>query len=204
MNIIEFYFDLGSPFSYLGFHRVQKIAKQYHAEVMYKPMLLGAVFKATGNSSPIMVPAKGQYSLIDLQRWSNYLNIPFRMNPNFPINTLPLMRIVTAVQLFLPEQFLQILTGLFDAMFKHPRNLNDQKDFIHVLTKLGLEYEQIKIWLEDEKVKSELKFITEEAISRGVFGAPSFFVKDELFWGVDHLHFVELAMENNELPLPDQ
>ena len=204
MNIIEFYFDLGSPFSYLGFHRVQQIAKQYNAEVMYKPMLLGAVFKATGNSSPIMVPAKGQYSMIDLQRWSNYLSIPFRMNPNFPINTLPLMRIVTAVQLFLPEQFMHILTGLFDAMFKHPRNFNDQKEFIQVLTTLGLEQSQIQMWLSDEKVKSELKFITEEAIERGVFGAPSFFVKDELYWGVDHLHFVEAAMEVHELPLAEQ
>lgn len=199
MNIIEFYFDLGSPFSYLGFYRLQKIAEQYQAEIIYKPMLLGAVFKATGNTSPIMIPAKGQYSMIDMQRWAKLWNIPLKMNPNFPINTLPLMRILTAVQLFLPEQFMAVLTGLFNAMFRHPRNLNDQKDLVQVLIELNLVPEQIRTWLEDEKVKGQLKFITDEALERGVFGAPSFFVKDELFWGVDHLHFVEMAMENNEL-----
>ncbi|NHB57288.1 2-hydroxychromene-2-carboxylate isomerase [Acinetobacter sp. 194] len=195
MNMIEFYFDLGSPFSYLGFYQLQKIAEKHHAEIIYKPMLLGGVFKATGNSSPIMIPAKGQYSMIDLQRWSEFWNIPMKMNPNFPINTLPLMRLVTAVQLFLPERFMEILTGIFNAMFRTPRNLNDQKDLIQVLDELGLEASQVRTWLEDEKVKSELKFVTDEAVERGVFGAPSFFVKDELFWGIDHLHFVEMALE---------
>ncbi|QIO06106.1 2-hydroxychromene-2-carboxylate isomerase [Acinetobacter shaoyimingii] len=195
MNMIEFYFDLGSPFSYLGFYQLQKIAEKHHAEIIYKPMLLGGVFKATGNSSPIMIPAKGQYSMIDLQRWSEFWNIPMKMNPNFPINTLPLMRLVTAVQLFLPERFMEILTGIFNAMFRTPRNLNDQKDLIQVLDELGLEASQVRTWLEDEKVKSELKFVTDEAVERGVFGAPSFFVKDELFWGIDRLHFVEMALE---------
>lgn len=195
MNMIEFYFDLGSPFSYLGFYQLQKIAEKHHAEIIYKPMLLGGVFKATGNSSPIMIPAKGQYSMIDLQRWSEFWNIPMKMNPNFPINTLPLMRLVTAVQLFLPERFMEILTGIFNAMFRTPRNLNDQKDLIQVLEELGLEASQVRTWLEDEKVKSELKFVTDEAVERGVFGAPSFFVKDELFWGIDRLHFVEMALE---------
>ena len=195
MNMIEFYFDLGSPFSYLGFYQLQKIAEKHHAEIIYKPMLLGGVFKATGNSSPIMIPAKGQYSMIDLQRWSEFWNIPMKMNPNFPINTLPLMRLVTAVQLFLPERFMEILTGIFNAKFRTPRNLNDQKDLIQVLDELGLEASQVRTWLEDEKVKSELKFVTDEAVERGVFGAPSFFVKDELFWGIDRLHFVEMALE---------
>lgn len=194
MNIVEFYFDLGSPYSYIGFQQLQKIAEQYHAEIIYKPMLLGAVFKTTGNSSPIMVPAKAQYAMIDLRRWSKLWNIPFKMNSHFPINTLPLMRLVTAVQLFAPEQFHQVLTGLFDAMFGHPRNLNDREELIQVAKALDLDEAQVKLWLEDEKVKSELKFVSDEAIERGVFGAPSFFVKDEMYWGVDHLHFVESAL----------
>ena len=198
MKIIEFYFDLGSPYSYIGFHQLKKIAEQHHAEIIYKPMLLGAVFKATGNSSPIMVPAKAQYAMIDLRRWSKLWNIPFKMNAHFPINTLALMRLLTAVQLFAPEQFQQVLSGFFDAMFGHPRNLNDRDELIQVATSFGLDEAKVKLWLDDEKVKSELKFVSDEAIERGVFGAPSFIVKDELYWGVDHLHFVESALSDVE------
>ena len=198
MKIIEFYFDLGSPYSYIGFHQLKKIAEQHHAEIIYKPMLLGAVFKATGNSSPIMVPAKAQYAMIDLRRWSKLWNIPFKMNAHFPINTLALMRLVTAVQLFAPEHFQQVLSGCFDAMFGHPRNLNDRDELIQVATSFGLDEAKVKLWLDDEKVKSELKFVSDEAIERGVFGAPSFIVKDELYWGVDHLHFVESALSDVE------
>ena len=194
MKVIEFYFDVGSPYSYVGFHRIQHIAAQHQAEIIWKPMLLGGVFKATGNSSPMAVPAKARYSMRDLKRWSDLWEIPVQMNPYFPINTLQLMRLITAVQLFQPEAFLNVLTGIFNAMFGQPRNLNDLNELIQLMQELGLDVAQVKSWLEDEKVKSELKVITEEAIARGVFGAPSWFVDDELYWGVDHLHFVEHAL----------
>lgn len=194
MKVIEFYFDVGSPYSYIGFHRIQHIAEQYQAEIIWKPMLLGGVFKATGNSSPMAVPAKARYSMRDLKRWSDLWQIPVQMNPYFPINTLQLMRLITAVQLFQPEAFLNVLTGIFNAMFGQTRNLNDLNELIQLMQELGLDVAQVKSWLEDEKVKSELKVITEEAIARGVFGAPSWFVDDELYWGVDHLHFVEHAL----------
>ncbi|MCL6244568.1 2-hydroxychromene-2-carboxylate isomerase [Acinetobacter sp. ANC 7200] len=194
MKVIEFYFDVGSPYSYIGFHRIQHIAEQYQAEIIWKPMLLGGVFKATGNSSPMAVPAKARYSMIDLQRWAKLWQIPVQMNPYFPINTLQLMRLITAVQLFQSEEFLKVLTGIFNAMFGQPRNLNDLTTFMQLMQELGLGAEQVKQWLDDEKVKSELKVVTEEAIERGVFGAPSWFVDDELYWGVDHLHFVEHAL----------
>ncbi|OTG80180.1 disulfide bond formation protein DsbA [Acinetobacter sp. ANC 5054] len=194
MKVIEFYFDVGSPYSYIGFHRIQHIAEQYQAEIIWKPMLLGGVFKATGNSSPMAVPAKARYSMTDLKRWSKLWNIPVQMNPHFPINTLHLMRLLTAVQLFQPEDFLQVLNGVFDAMFATPLNLNDPHVFMQLMQNLDLDTAQVKAWLEDEKVKAELKVLTEEAIERGVFGAPSWFVNDELFWGVDHLHFVESAL----------
>ncbi|WP_180007987.1 MULTISPECIES: 2-hydroxychromene-2-carboxylate isomerase [unclassified Acinetobacter] len=195
MKVIEFYFDVGSPYSYIGFHRIQHIAEQYQAEIIWKPMLLGGVFKATGNSSPMAVPAKARYSMIDLQRWAKLWQIPVQMNPYFPINTLQLMRLITAVQLFQSEEFLKVLTGIFNAMFGQPRNLNDLTTFMQLMQELGLGAEQVKQWLDDEKVKSELKVVTEEAIERGVFGAPSWFVNDELYWGVDHLHFVEDALQ---------
>jgi len=194
MKQIEFYFDFGSPYSYIGFHRIQHIAKQYQAEIIWKPMLLGGVFKATGNSSPMTVPLKARYSMIDLQRWSNLWNIPVEMNPFFPINTLNLMRIITAVQLYQPESFLKISNGFFDAMFAHPKNLNDVNELIALGLALDLSSEQIQSWLNDDQVKMKLKKITEEAVERGIFGAPTWFVGNEIFWGVDHLHFVEMEL----------
>ena len=194
MKKIEFYFDLGSPYSYLGFHRIQKIAEAQHAKIIWKPMLLGGVFKATGNSSPMTVPAKAQYAMNDLQRWSKLWHIPMHMNPYFPLNTLQLMRLLTAVQLYAPAQFLPVLTGIFHAMFGEPKNLNDLDVLKQVLQDLGLEMQQVQAWLQDEQVKQQLKFVTEEAVERGVFGAPTWFNQDEIYWGIDHLHFLEQAL----------
>ena len=194
MKKIEFYFDLGSPYSYLGFHRIQKIAEEQHAKIIWKPMLLGGVFKATGNNSPMAVPAKAQYAMNDLQRWSKLWHIPMQMNPYFPLNTLQLMRLLTAVQLYLPEQFLPVLTGIFHAMFGEPKNLNDLEILKQVLQDLGLEMQQVQIWLQDEPVKQQLKLVTEEAVERGVFGAPTWFNQGEIYWGIDHLHFLEHAL----------
>ncbi|RLL26106.1 2-hydroxychromene-2-carboxylate isomerase, partial [Acinetobacter cumulans] len=83
---------------------------------------------------------------------------------------------------------------LFDAMFAQPRNLNDVTELMNLAQELGFEVTQVQAWLEDEKVKSELKAVTQEAIDRGVFGAPTWFVADEMYWGGDHLHFVEAAL----------
>lgn len=200
MKQITFYFDLGSPYSYVGFHRIQQIAAQYQTEVVWKPMLLGGVFKATGNSSPMTIPAKARYSMIDLGRWSKLWNIPVQMNPYFPINTLNLMRIISAVQIYQPENFQKILNGLFDAMFGNPRNLNDINELANVAQGLGLEITQVQAWLADEQVKAQLKQVTEQAIARGVFGAPTWFVDDEIFWGIDHLHFLEMQLSKDENP----
>lgn len=194
MKQIEFYFDLGSPYSYLGFYQIQKIAKLNQAQIVWKPILLGGVFKATGNSSTMAVPAKARYSMLDMQRWSNLWDISIQMNPYFPINTLNLMRIITAVQLYRPECFLTVLNALFDAMFGHPQNLNDINVLINLIQTLGFSNDQVQIWLSDDQVKAQLKQTTEEAIERGVFGAPTWFVNDEMYWGVDHLHFVEMEL----------
>ena len=198
MKQIVFYFDLGSPYSYIGLYRIQQLAEQYQAEIIWKPMLLGGVFKATGNNSPMAVPAKARYSMIDMERWSKLWNIPVQMNPYFPINTLNLMRIITAVQLYQPENFQNVLNGLFDAMFGNPRNLNDINELASVAQGLGLDVAQVQAWLADEQVKAQLKSVTDEAIDRGVFGAPTWFVDDEMFWGVDHLHFVEMELSKSD------
>ena len=81
---VEFFFDFGSPYSYLAYHQLPKIAKAREAEIIWRPMLLGGVFQATGNHSPATIPLKGKHSLIDLHRWARYFDVPFAPNPNFP------------------------------------------------------------------------------------------------------------------------
>ena len=194
MKSVEFYFDLGSPYSYLAYYRLLQIAEQQEIQVVYKPILLGGVFKATGNRSPIEVPVKGVYSILDMQRWAEYYQIQMQMNPHFPMNTLTLMRILTGVQLLHLEKFEQVLKLLFDAMFGTPQNLNELTVLAEVLKPSGFSVEDIMSMVQSDVVKQKLITETEQAIQRGIFGAPTFFVGDEMYWGQDRLHFVEQAL----------
>ena len=194
MKSVEFYFDLGSPYSYLAYYRLLQIAEQQEIQIVYKPILLGGVFKATGNRSPIEIPVKGVYSILDMQRWAEYYQIPMQMNSHFPMNTLTLMRILTGVQLLHLEKFEQVLKLLFDAMFGTPQNLNEPTVLAEVLKPSGFSVEDIMSMVQSEVVKQKLITETEQAIQRGIFGAPTFFVGDEMYWGQDRLHFVEQAL----------
>ena len=194
MKSVEFYFDLGSPYSYLAYYRLLQIAEQQEIQIVYKPILLGGVFKATGNRSPIEIPVKGAYSILDMQRWAEYYQIPMQMNPHFPMNTLTLMRILTGVQLLHLEKFEQVLKLLFDAMFGTPQNLNEPTVLAEVLEPSGFSVEDIMSMVQSDVVKQKLITETEQAIQRGIFGAPTFFVGDEMYWGQDRLHFVEQAL----------
>ncbi|MDH1518632.1 2-hydroxychromene-2-carboxylate isomerase [Acinetobacter johnsonii] len=194
MKSVEFYFDLGSPYSYLAYYRLLQMAEQQEIQIVYKPILLGGVFKATGNRSPIEIPVKGVYSILDMQRWAEYYQIPMQMNPHFPMNTLTLMRILTGVQLLYLEKFEQVLKLLFDAMFGTPQNLNEPTVLAEVLEPSGFSVEDIMSMVQSEVVKQKLITETELAIQRGLFGAPTFFVGDEMYWGQDRLHFVEQAL----------
>ena len=194
MKSVEFYFDLGSPYSYLAYYRLLQMAERQEIQIVYKPILLGGVFKATGNRSPIEIPVKGVYSILDMQRWAEYYQIPMQMNPHFPMNTLTLMRILTGVQLLHLEKFEQVLKLLFDAMFGTPQNLNEPTVLAEVLEPSGFSVEDIMSMVQSEVVKQKLITETEQAILRGIFGAPTFFVGDEMYWGQDRLHFVEQAL----------
>ena len=194
MKSVEFYFDLGSPYSYLAYYRLLQMAEQQEIQIVYKPILLGGVFKATGNRSPIEIPVKGAYSILDMQRWAEYYQIPMQMNPHFPMNTLTLMRILTGVQLLHLEKFEQVLKLLFDAMFGTPQNLNEPTVLAEVLKPSGFSVEDIMSMVQSDVVKQKLITETEQAIQRGIFGAPTFFVGDEMYWGQDRLHFVEQSL----------
>ncbi len=102
---LEYFFDFGSPTSYLAWTQLPGLVAETGAELVWRPMLLGGVFKATGNASPVSVPAKGRWMSGDIARWAARYAVPFRFNPHFPINTLTLMRGATGLQLRAPERF---------------------------------------------------------------------------------------------------
>ncbi len=191
---VEFFFDFGSPYTYLAYHQLPKIAARHGATIIWRPMLLGGVFQATGNKSPIEIPAKGRYSLIDLQRWAQHFGVPLQMNPHFPINTLPLMRGAVAMQLRSELEFQRYVAVIFRAMFEHPRNLNQPEEVAAVLAENGMDPTAFVDLINAPAAKEKLKENTAQAVARGVFGAPTFFVGEQMFWGQDRLDFVEQAL----------
>jgi len=191
---VEFYFDLGSPATYLAYTQLPSICEQTASQLIYQPMLLGGVFKATGNASPATIAAKGRYMFQDLQRYARRYGVAFALNPHFPINTLLLMRAVTGIQIHQPERFLDFIDCLFRALWVEGRHLGDPEVVANVLTEQGFDPEQVLALSNDAAVKDALKEKTEQAIKRGVFGAPSFFVGNQLFFGQDRLDFVREAL----------
>jgi 2-hydroxychromene-2-carboxylate isomerase len=191
---VEFLFDVGSPYSYLAYHQLPKIAQAQRADIVWTPVLLGGIFQATGNRSPIEVPAKGRYSNIDLQRWAKAYGVAIEMNPDFPINTLALMRGAVAMQMRGDEAFHRYLRVVFSAMFEKPRNLNLPAEIGAVLTAAGFDPAEFMQLIGDQRVKDRLKENTGSAVARGAFGAPTFFVGTAMFWGQDRLEFVAQAL----------
>lgn len=189
---VEFLFDFGSPTSYLAYKQLPKIASRHGARIEWTPILLGGVFKATGNTSPAMVPAKARYMNNDLARFAKRYNVVLNFNTHFPVNTLTLMRGAVAYQA--TNQFDLYVDAMFDAMWSHPRNLNDPGEVAHVLRDIGIKADDFLSRVERADAKERLKANTDEAIARGVFGAPTFFVNGEMFFGQDRLDFVEEAL----------
>lgn len=191
---VEFFFDLGSPASYLAYTQLPALCRECDAELVYRPMLLGGVFQATGNASPAMIPAKGRYMMRDLARFAERYGVAMRFNPHFPINTLTLMRLLVAVQLHRPARFADALQVLFQAIWVDGANLSEPAKVAEVLAGAGFDVAALYAQIAEPTVKEALKASTEEAVKRGVFGAPTCFVGDEMFFGQDRLDFVRQAL----------
>lgn len=190
---IEFLFDFGSPTTYLAHTQLPQLAADTGAQIQYVPMLLGGVFKATGNQSPVMVPAKGRWMGEDLPRFARRYGVPYQFNPHFPINTLTLMRGAVGLQMRDPQRFMPYVNAVFRAMWVEPVNLGDPTVLASTLGAAGFEADSFMALVGDAEVKAKLIANTEAAVARGVFGAPTCFVGREMFFGQDRLDFVREA-----------
>ena len=192
---VEFYFDVGSPTAYLAHKRLKQLKSEYGCSIIYHPVLLGGLFKASGNSSPVTVPAKGRYMMMeDLPRFAKLYNVSLNNNPHFPINTLNLMR--GAVSALNEAYFDTYIDTIFNAIWVESRNMADIDTVIEVLSAAGLDAKAILEATKKPEVKQKLISNTEQAVERGLFGAPTMFVDGEMFFGQDRLQFVEAALKN--------
>ena len=191
---VDFYFDFGSPAAYLAYTQLPKLRTDTGATVVMKPILLGGVFQATGNRSPASIPSKGSYLFQDLKRYAKRYGVPWIMNPHFPINTITLMRADVGLGLRGDARLDAYREAIFRAVWVDQQNMNDPATVASILVKAGFDPAEMMAIAADPQVKDELKAVTQAAVDRGIFGAPTFFVGDLMFWGQDRLDFVREAL----------
>ena len=192
---VEFFFDFGSPTAYLAYTQLPKIARECGAELVWRPMLLGGVFKATGNQSPVMIEPKGRWMFDDMQRWAQRYGVTLVKNPFFIINTLTLMRGAAGMQMREPARFEKYVEVIYRAMWQEPVNLGDPLVVATTLKAAGFDPAAFAEMAADPAVKQKLIDTTEEAVKRGAFGAPTMFVGEAMFFGQDRLDFVREALK---------
>jgi 2-hydroxychromene-2-carboxylate isomerase len=189
---VEFFYDFTSPTAYLAWARLPAIIQRTGAELVYRPMFLGGVMQATENRPPGTVPAKGKWMSADLKRWAKRFNTPFVHNPHFPMMTLMVQR--AASEWVARPDFEKYLAAIFNAAWRDQKNIADKAVLTEILTTAGFDPVAFFVAAENPANKEKLKATTDEAVARGVFGAPTFFVGDEMHFGQDRLDFVEEAL----------
>ena len=184
----EFYFDFGSPYTFLAHKEIRKIEKENSIKIKYMPILLGGLLKSVGVKPNADIPIKAKYMIKDCKLWADKKNIVFKFNNYFPIVTLNLMRCVLVAE---KKGFAQnFINKVFDAIWEDGLNLNDNIIVEKLLKNIGINPKTFLMESVDNKIKDELKKRTDEAYKKGIFGSPSFVVNNKIFWGQDRLEFV--------------
>jgi len=194
LDKVKFLFDLGSPNAYLAHKVLPRIQKRSGTAFEYVPVLLGGIFKMTGNQSPSTAFAgiknKPEYENLEMRRFiAKHEITAFRMNPHFPVNTLQMMRGAVAAQV--AGVFDRYVDEMYANMWERGRDLNDPAVFRASLLEAGLPADKLLELIQTDPVKSKLIANTEAAVAAGAFGSPTFLVGSEIFFGKDRLREVE-------------
>jgi len=197
VKTVEFVFDFGSPNAYLAYKVLSEVLARTGAEQKLSPCLLGGIFKATGNSSPITayagVPAKLKYQMLEIRRFiAKHRLVKFKMNPHFPVNTLLIMRGLTAVMM--AGDAADYVEAVLRGMWEDGLKMDDPAVVTALLNGAGMDGAGILARTQEPDVKQQLAENTESAVARGAFGIPTFFVGAEMFFGKDKLAQVEEAL----------
>ncbi len=193
----DFLFDIGGPNGYLTHRVLPEFCARTGAVAHYVPVLLGGLMKATGNRPPWAVyadvPAKLAYDRLEFERFISANGLTkFRMNPHFPINTLPLMRAIVAARH--EAVFDQAVEAMMVAMWEDGINLSDPEEIVSAFDRGGVDGKRLLERSSEEAIKAELAQNTANAVDRGAFGIPTFFVGDEMWFGKERLAQVAAAL----------
>ncbi len=189
---VLFYYDYGSPASYLAWARLPALCERHGARLIYRPILVGGLFKITGNHSPITVPAKGAWFFDDIARHAAHFGVPYRKNPHFVVNTLAIMRgAIWAEREHCLEPYNRVM---FEGCWATGQDLADPEVVRAALTAAGLDADAMAAAIRTDDVKQALIAATRQAADRGVFGVPTMIVGDALHFGQDRLDWVERAL----------
>jgi len=191
---VEFHFDFGSPNAYLAELVLPEIEQRSGVKFDYVPVLLGGLYKATGNMSPFDslrgIKNKPEYNALETQRFLRRHNITkFKLNPFFPVNTLTLMRSAIAAQF--EGMFENYFRAAYHHMWIEPKKMDDPQIFREAFISSGVEIDRLIARAQQDDVKKKLIENTSDAVARGSFGSPTFFVGKEIFFGKDSLRDVE-------------
>ena len=189
---IEFFWEPGSPYTYLAATQIERIASDAGASVQWKPFLLGKVFEARGIKLPASIPAKASYMFKDLARWAQMYQVPVTMPSVFPVHSLLASRAAIAASQLGHEA--AAAKAVLSAYWGEGLDISQAEVLAGAFNKAGLDSAAILERAQEQSVKDQLKENTEAALKRGVFGAPSMFVGDAMFWGNDRLEQMKLVL----------
>ncbi len=189
---VDFYYDYGSPTAYLAWTQLPGICAEYGARLNYRPVLLGGVFKATENTTPVSIKPKGAWMFSDIARFAERYGVPFTKNPHFIINTLAIMRgAAWALEDGCIEPYNK---AMYEATWVHGRDTSDPNEIAAIMTESDLDGAAMAEAIQTPEVKKKLIDLTNEAVERGAFGAPTMFVNGEMHFGQDRLDWVREAL----------
>jgi 2-hydroxychromene-2-carboxylate isomerase len=189
---IDFYFDFSSPYSFLASEQIEPLAARHGRAVVYRPILLGVVFKASG-SAPLteQYGPKARYSVHDFERSARYAGIRYRHPSKFPIGAVGASRAVLWLQQHQPDRANPFVHAVFRAFFQDDRDISDAAVVAQIAQALGIDGQKLMQGAQEPAIKDELRRRVEEAVAFGVFGAPTIVVDGEVFWGNDRLPQIE-------------
>ena len=184
---IDFYFDFVSPYTFISFQQIKTLKFKQNFKFRLKPILLGGLHNLHKITAPAFIPAKARFMIRDCKMLSEKYKISFKFNSYFPIKTVNLMRgVLIAEEDGVANEY---INKIFEALWISGLNLNDQAIIDKVLKNLNINPKTFNLRLTNQNVKDELKKRTQDAYEKGIFGAPTFYVNNKVFWGQDRLEF---------------
>ena len=192
---LDFYFDFSSPYGYLASERIDGIAAKHGRGVTWRPMLLGAVFQKIGGSPLVNQPMKGPYSQHDMLRSARLHGIAFNVPDNFPVNSIAACRAYYWLADREPATARDFAQALYRGYFVENRDLSQPETVVAAAKALGVDGDALVAAVQDQAIKDRLRAENDAALERGVFGSPTVFVGNEMFWGHDRLEMIDRWLE---------